>query len=216
MIVRVETRAMPEASPSQEQLLTLHRALLAGDVTASVRLAELLLPALSGRFAGRRELDRAEVESIVGMTIATYLSQPERYDAARAPLLAYLYQDALGDIRNEAAKRVRRREDATDDDVLELVPARGNPTPEDDVVDRLDPLDLPRSLVDAAMAQVELLGDEDREFLRLRAEGVRSTHAYAAALGIAHLPPDQQRREVKRAKDRLDKRLGSIRARLAT
>lgn len=217
MIVRVETRAMPEASPSQEQLLALHRALLAGDVTASARLAELLLPALSRRFAGRRELDRADVESIVGLSIATYLRDPGRYEPARGtPLLAYLYQDALGDIRNEAAKRGRRPEDATEDGVLELVPARGNPTPEDDVVDRLDPLDLPRSLVDAALAQIDLLSDEDREFLRLRAEGVRSTHAYAAVLGIAHLPPDQQRREVKRAKDRLDKRLGSIRARLAT
>lgn len=207
---------MPEASPSQEQLLALHRALLDGDVTASSRLAELLLPALLRRFVGRRDVDRTEVESTVGLSIARYLRDPGRYDPARAPLLAYLYQDALGDIRNEVAKRVRRPEDATEDGVLALVPARGNPTPEDDVVDRLDPLDLPRSLVDAAMAQIEVLGEEDREFLRLRAEGVRSSHAYAAVLGIAHLPLDQQRREVKRAKDRLDKRLGSIRARLAT
>lgn len=216
MIVRAETRAMPEASPSQEQLLALHHALLAGDVTAPARLAELLLPALVRRLAGRREVDRAEIESIVGTSIATYLRHPDRYDATRAPLLAYLYQDALGDIRNEGAKPARRPEDAAEDGVLEHVPARGNLTPEDDVVDRLDPLDLPRSLVDAALAQIELLGDEDREFLRLRGDGVRSTHAYAAVLGIAHLPPDQQKREVKRAKDRLDKRLGSIRARLAT
>jgi hypothetical protein len=38
-------------------------------------------------------------------------------------------------------------------------------------------------------------------------EGVRATGRYAEALGIAGLAEDQQRQEVKRAKDRLKKRL---------
>jgi hypothetical protein len=84
---------------------------------------------------------------------------------------------------------------------------------EDEVMERLDPLDLPGSQVQAVLAQVKELSPEDREFLRLRGEGVRSTHVYAQVLGIAHLPAEQQKREVKRAKDRLDKRLGSIRGR---
>jgi DNA-directed RNA polymerase specialized sigma24 family protein len=199
--------------PGQEALLVLHEALLGGDIAARVRLAELLLPAMRRRFANRRDLEHDEIDSIIGNCIATYLSAPDAYDRARAPLLAYLYRDIDGDVRNEVAKRSRRPEVAAEDEILELRAPRGNPTMEDEVVERLDPLDLPRSQVEAVLAQIKELSQEDREILRLRVEGVRSTHVYAQVLGIAHLPAGQQRREVKRVKDRLDKRLGSIRAR---
>jgi hypothetical protein len=206
---------MAAEDPSQEVLLVLHEALLGGDIVARVRLAELLLPAMLRRFVNRRDLERHEIESITGLCIATYLSAPDKYDRARAPLLAYLYRDIDGDVRNEAAKRSRRPEVPAEGEILELRAPRGNPTVEDEVVERLDPLDLPRSKVEAALAQLRELSREDREILRLRGEGVRSTHVYAQVLGIAHLPAEQQRREVKRAKDRLGKRLGSIGARFS-
>jgi hypothetical protein len=206
---------MAAEDPSQGALLVLHEALLGGDNAARVRLAELLLPALGRRFANRRDLERHDIESIIGLCIATYLSAPDKYDRAGAPLLAYLYRDIDGDIRNEVAKKSRRPEVPAEDEVLELRAPRGNPTVEDEVVERLDPLDRPRWQVEAALAQMKELSHEDREILRLRGEGVRSTHVYAQVLGIAHLPAEQQRREVKRAKDRLDKRLGSIGARLS-
>lgn len=202
------------ADPSQDELAALHDALLAGDRTASARLAELLLPALRRRFAGRRELDPADVESLIGQSITNYVLDPARYDPARGPLLPYLYRDVDGDIRNEIAKRMRRPQEVRENELLELRASGGNKTPEDDVVDRLDPLDLPRSLVEAAYREVTQLSEEDREFLLLRIGGVRSTQAYAEALGIAHLPANQRKREVKRAKDRLGKRLESIRDRL--
>ena len=149
------------------------------------------------------------------MTGGSRLSAPDKYDRARAPLLAYLYRDIDGDVRNEAAKRSRRPEASAEGEILELRAPRGNPTVEDEVVERLDPLDMPRWKVEAALAQLRELSHEDREILRLRSEGVRSAHVYAQVLGIAHLPAEQQRREVKRAKDRLGKPLGSIGARLS-
>jgi hypothetical protein len=206
---------MADLDPSQADLLVLHEALLGGDNAARIKLAELLLPALRRRFANRRELERDDIDSVVGLSITTYLSAPGQYDPARAPLLVYLYRDVDGDIRNEAAKQMRRPEMPMEHETLELQTPRGNPTVEDEVMQRLDPLDLPGWQVQAALAYVQGLSQEDCEFLRLRGEGVRSTHVYAQVLGIAHLPAEQQRREVKRAKDRLDKRLGSFRGRLS-
>jgi hypothetical protein len=48
---------------------------------------------------------------------------------------------------------------------------------------------------------------EEQSVLALMRVKERKTAVYAAALGIAHLPPDAQRQEVKRMKDRLAKRL---------
>lgn len=191
----------------------MHDALLAGDVTASERLAEALLPALQRRFAGRRELDPHETNSLIGRSIAAYVAGPGKYDPDRAPLLAYLYRDIDGDIRNEIAKLARRPETPREDERLEVRASGGNP--EEDVLHQLDPLDLPRETVEAALHEFEALSEEERQFLRLRADGVRATHVYAEGLGIAHLPDAQQRRAVKRAKDRLDKRLERIRDRLS-
>lgn len=198
---------MTQADPAQDELIALHDALLDGHPTVSARLAELLLPALRRRFRGRREIGHAEIESQIGLSIAVYLAEPQRYDPERGPLLAFLYRDVDGDIRNEAAKRTRRRESLAAGETIELLSAAGNFLVEDEVVQRSELAD--------ALALVTRLGAEEKELLRLRVDGVRSTHAYAEVLGIAHLPVEQQRLEVKRAKDRLDKKLERMRDRIS-
>jgi RNA polymerase sigma-70 factor, ECF subfamily len=45
----------------------------------------------------------------------------------------------------------------------------------------------------------------DRQILALRLQGERRTEAFAEILGLSDLPIEAQRREVKRAKDRIDK-----------
>jgi hypothetical protein len=53
---------------------------------------------------------------------------------------------------------------------------------------------------------MNLLQDpKDRQILALRLEGERRTAVFAEILGVSHLPMEVQRREVKRAKDRIDK-----------
>jgi hypothetical protein len=47
----------------------------------------------------------------------------------------------------------------------------------------------------------------ERIALEMWLEGERNTAPLAVALGLAHLSPSNQRREVKRFKDRLRKRL---------
>ena len=135
---------MAAEDPGQEALLVLHDAVLSGDNAARVTLAELLLSAMRRRFANRRELDQHDIESIIGLSIASYLAAPDKYDRAGAPLLAYLYRDIDGDMRNEAAKRRRRPEVPAEEEILELRAPRGNQTMEDEVLER--PIPGPASL----------------------------------------------------------------------
>ena len=46
---------------------------------------------------------------------------------------------------------------------------------------------------------------KDQRIYELRIQGERRTQVFAQILGIDHLPTGVQRREVKRAKDRIDK-----------
>jgi hypothetical protein len=49
--------------------------------------------------------------------------------------------------------------------------------------------------------------EAERRVLALMLDGERSSAAYAQVLGITGLPAAEQEREVKRAKDRIKKRL---------
>jgi hypothetical protein len=202
--------------PSQAELLALHEVLVAGrDPTTSARLAELLLPALRRRFRGATMPDPHSADSLVGLSIARYLSEPDRYDAERGPLLAYLWQDVAGDLKNEWASRSRlRRHEAPASDDVELTEPARNLSVEEEVLDALDPFDVPLALLEAARQEAARFSDTDRKLLALLTDGVRSTAAYAEVLGISHLPDQTQRREVKRHKDRLKARLEVIRGRL--
>ncbi len=56
-----------------------------------------------------------------------------------------------------------------------------------------------------------LLPESEQSVLELMLEGVRENEAYAAAMGITHLPTRQQRKQVKRVKDRINKRARRLR-----
>ncbi len=48
---------------------------------------------------------------------------------------------------------------------------------------------------------------EERRVMDLMLDGERKTRVYAEALGLSGLPAAEQKREIKRVKDRLKKRL---------
>jgi hypothetical protein len=202
--------------PSQAELLTLHEALVAGrDPTVPARLAELLLPALRRRFRTVPVPDPHSADSLAGQSIATYLSEPERYDPERGPLLAYLWRDVAGDLKNEWKHASRRRGHETPaSDTVELREPARNLSVEEEVLEALDPFDVPPALLEEARQEVARFSGTDHRLLALLTDGVRDTAAYAEVLGISHLPVALQRREVKRHKDRLKARLEVIRGRL--
>lgn len=219
--------------PDSEHLLALHAELVEGtDLTTSARLAELLVEPLRRRFRqGFNGLDWDTVDSTIGWSIARYLKEPARFDPDRGGLLSYLYQDVRGDLLNELEKRTiaiagaidggdsgrpaRTRRELPSSEVLEVEGDRRNLPVEEEVLDAMDPFDLPPAVVERAKGALDGFDDRDRALLDLLGGGVRETSAYAEVLGINHLDVDAQRREVKRHKDRLKARLEVIRAKLA-
>ncbi|MDI3315946.1 MAG: hypothetical protein QJR12_17240 [Mycobacterium sp.] len=208
---------MSEADPDPAVLQHLHDALVIGRDRSSAahRMAQLLLPALQRRFARTELPDPHSVNSLIGLSIARYLHDPSRWQPERGPLLAFLWQDISGDIKNERDARARlRRHEVPDSDVVEVVGADRNVNVEQKVLDDMDPFDMARSLTARAGAHIASFDAQDRRLIELLADGVRSTSSYAEVLGIAHLPVAMQAKEVKRHKDRLKKKLGVIRGQL--
>jgi hypothetical protein len=63
-------------------------------------------------------------------------------------------------------------------------------------------------LMHAIASQAERsITSEEQRVLALLADGERSTAAFARVLGLTDSPEDEQRREVKRVKDRIKRRL---------
>lgn len=207
---------MSDPDPDPGDLQLLHEALLAGaDPTAPARMAELLMPALHRRFSGRELPDPHAVTSLVGLSIARYLAKPARWRPERGPLLAFLWQDVAGDIKNERDSRARlRQHELPDSAAVELFATDQNLSVEEEVLDDMDPFDMAQALAGRALDAISGFSQQDRELVELLGAGVRSTSPYAEVLGITHLPEPHQAKEVKRHKDRLNKRLGVVRGQL--
>ena len=119
-------------------------------------------------------------------------------------------RNAVNSIRSDAARK--RRETAWQRTQLRQLEPPGPPGvsfPES----RSPDSPASPSLVDRPLAAViasidsQLLDERMRTVFRLCTHGSRDTRIFAAALNISQLPPEEQRRIVKREKDRLKKYL---------
>jgi hypothetical protein len=198
--------------PPSEDINAIYERLLAGEPDAPTDLIELLLDPLTT--ALRRKFPRLPdpnlVLDMVTDTLFRFVQQPGRFQPERGDLWGYLYMDALGDIRNAWQKERRRGlREISFDPVAHDVPD-GNSDVEEAILRKLAPADLPVG-TDAATLMTQLRTDipdaRDWEVIMLMASGERSTSAYASVLAITELPPAEQRRLVKQAKDRLRLRL---------
>jgi RNA polymerase sigma-70 factor (ECF subfamily) len=205
-------------NPPGAELHVLHQRLLAGDVTAPRELAERLIPLVRRRLGQLEHSveDPAMVRSAIGLVIARYLRHPERFDPDRGGLVGYLAMEARGDVLNELATLDRRRgHERPADNIVELERPGRDTTVEEEVLERLDPGDVPPDVARAALQALSELDEVDRRLVQMMADGVRSTAAFAAVLQLSHLPVDLQRKAVKRHKDRLGKILERLRERLS-
>jgi DNA-directed RNA polymerase specialized sigma24 family protein len=186
------------------QLLVLHRRLCDGDRTASDELAALLLDPLVERIS--RQFPRADEHwhfQAVADALLDYCARPHHFDERRGvPLAPFLLmtcrRNMLNLLRGEARRRTRKGQAAqlSATSSVELDPVAGN------LIQQEESAQLHQQEED----YMNLLQDpQDQQILALRLRGERSTVAFAAILGISHLPIEVQRREVKRAKDRIDK-----------
>ena len=202
---------------SESEQTRIYEGLLAGDAASPYDLFSAFFLPLTGALIKKlhdlREPD--VVENAVMDTLQNFPSKLSLYDPSRGKLWSYLYADAHGDILNELARLRRieqRRDQAGLGSVEDSLPDR-NTDVEADALERIEPRIndfLPPGVeMDTVLAQVRsiLVNPDDERILLLMLDGERRTEPYAEALGIADRPIDEQRRDVKRHKDRIGKRL---------
>jgi RNA polymerase sigma-70 factor (ECF subfamily) len=193
----------------------LHARLLAGDPTAPSDLAAAYLPPLVARLARTNpQADPHLVETIATDVVLATAEHPERYQPDRGSLGNYLHMAARGDLLNAFKRDSRRAARERPMDPVELAALEGNSLQDD-----ADPAEIVAARESVDPALLALVRDNfsvrDRQIVELMVvDEVRDTNVYARLLGIEHLPPEQRKREVKRVKDRLIKRLRRLAPRI--
>ncbi len=195
---------------SRQQQLTFHRRIVGHDPTAFAELCEIALPHLISFLAqGFPGQDAHQRETIAIDILLDYYQRPEQFDPGRLALFAYLRMAAKYDMLNQIRKNQRRNQrlEPIDGEIVELRLSGGNQYRKEDSlqewVEQFTDLSLREILVEV---ETQLEGPEV-QVLSMMLEGVKSTAEYAEALGITPLDEPAQRREVKRVKDRIMKRL---------
>ena len=206
---------------TREQAADLHRRLLAGEPDAPADLVDaLLLPLIrSTRSRFPRLSDPTLVDSLVIDALLAYVKEPGRYDPGRSSLWSYLTLVVHRDLLNalESERRRAAHETPLEDVELRLADRKISVPIEEWVMRRLAPEGLPdRVDLDEVKAEVDQAFREpgERALLQLYLDGVFRTEEFARVMGILHLPEAEQRRQVKRAKDRIAVRLRRIGQRL--
>lgn len=180
----------------------LHQLLLNGDSLASSTIAELYFPLLEAHLKRRYyKVDNELRWDAITQAYFSYIENPTAYNPAKLGLLAYLKMAAEQDLRNALAKQTRRNRNLTSLDNVAVIVPDGNINIEEQIIqrERLDELRKARLRKQQIVADNEV----DRQLLELLQSGVRATVEFAKVLNIEHLSVEEQRREVKRHKDRL-------------
>lgn len=186
----------------------LHRRLLDGDPVAPAVLAmTYLVPVVERLRASSPGVgDDMLIQDAATDAILNYAERPTQFDPAKSKLFPYLVMAARGDLRNALAKRRRReRREVLHDRVEDLSLVRNIEQEESEpalATGETVSLEEVRRAVQAVITN-----PTDWRLVELMLDGERRTGVFAKVLGIAHLADEQQRRMVKRHKDRLKRRL---------
>ena len=196
--------------PRLVRVTSLHDRLLAGDRRGLEEAFELFDRDLVRRLSSRprfRGVDPQVIEDGVFDAIFEYVQKPGAFDpsSGRTPdrhVEMAAERNVSNARRGDTRRRRREREAAARraecEGPVELHSPAGIALTKEDEERR----------VREHQRLLALLPDPaDRRVLALRMSGERKTASFAEALGVGHLPVERQRREVKRAKDRIDKAL---------
>jgi len=186
-----------------------HRRILQYDVTAFAELCEYALSFLVGFLQSRfPDQDSFLHETAAIDCLLNYQSKADQYDPEKISLFAFLRMAARRDMLNAIDKKRRRERHLTD-----ISPALDLQISEQDPIQEQMELDeWLQERTDLSLSEIlELLNEELDEYekgvLLLMLDGVRESKSYASVLGIEHMNDSAQQQVVKRAKDRLVKKL---------
>ena len=190
------------------------------DATAFAELCEAALPVLVNFLQSRfSEQDSHLCESTAIDCLLQYYQKPKIYNPEQISLFAYLRMAARYDLMSAVDKENRLHQRLTS--LEELADGRPNAQEDDDRDSQVALDDLLQRHTDWSFAEIVKalethLDRDEKRCLWLMLEGVRDNARYVEALDLARMDEAGQRAEVKRAKDRLVKKLqrfgASIRA----
>ncbi len=190
-----------------------HQQLLQADPVASAEVAEAYFPLVIDWLASvAPKADPQAREEAAGTAVLDFIKNPAAYRPAKLELGAYLRMAALRDLQNVLRRERRHQRNRRGWNLVEQAADGGKYLGRDD-----DP-SLRLQIAEAESRAIpdrvlQGLNDAERRVLELMLRRERRTAAFAAALGITDLPVEEQRREVKRVKDRLGKRVQRAEAR---
>ena len=180
----------------------LHARLLAGDLLTHRDLCHAFIPPLVAILSRRFPRYPDLVQTAVHDAMVTYLTNPSAYNPDLLDLGRYLRMLARRDLLNLLRLEARQTRPLNPLPDVELADDGGN-----NVLDAV----LSKEEAEAARLVVQRLrgdlNERDRAVLDLILEEERRTTVYAAVLGVADQPENEQARIVKRAKDRVRKRI---------
>jgi DNA-directed RNA polymerase specialized sigma24 family protein len=196
--------------PSRAWQDTLHLRILHEDVTAFAELCDLALPHLveylGKYFPGQ---DTFMHETVAIDCLLDYQSRAKQYDLEKISLYAYLRMAARRDMLNaiEKANRLESRLTDIDHPAVQGLVSEPDAQAESSEIDEwlLEHTDL--SLSEIINALNDDLDEYEKKVLMLMLEGVRESENYVSILGVEKYDKETQQKAVKRAKDRLMKKL---------
>jgi RNA polymerase sigma-70 factor (ECF subfamily) len=187
--------------PPDDELLEAWRELVADPATHGEFMQLTLRPLAEMLAAWRPSADPDLIESAAVDGLLAFFRRPAAYDPARLPLPAYLRMIARRRLINLLKSEGRHHHGRIPWDSVELHPP-----------DRNDPVDDDSPLVSPEQqAVLDGLSEVERRVLEMVLANERRTPVFAAVLGIADRPLEEQKAEVKRAKDRIKARLNRAR-----
>ncbi|MCI0400285.1 MAG: hypothetical protein L0Z68_03130 [Gammaproteobacteria bacterium] len=216
-------RQLPESLRDESWLASIHERLLRNDPTAPSELAEAVLNLVISRLhKANPVLDDSDLIQTAAIdALISYIKRPQQYDPTKRGLVGYLVMSAQGDLTNALAAIRKRREREVSFDSVELQQIDWNIELEVDDGQEANEA-LPGSAADSRhSAQLDGLLQElaalfytqaDVDMAKLVLQGERDTAAFAKVLGIEEFDFSEQRKVVKRQKDRIKKRIERWRA----
>lgn len=193
---------MPTSWPDPETVADLYNRLCAGDRLAHSEFITAVLDPLAGDLRRwHRGADGHACITAAEDAVLALLHNPAIYDPAKRGLIGFLRMSAEGDLFNALQKEQKHHANRENRDCVELPEGDGNSVADEPAND------LPSFDEPSVAAEIASFTAPERAAFELMRAGERRTTAFAAALGIEHLPADEQAGEAKRVKDRIIKRL---------
>jgi DNA-directed RNA polymerase specialized sigma24 family protein len=168
------------------------------DLTASKDFLLTTLPWLEPLLSERnRGVDPVHVHDATLDALLGLIAEPTAFDPERGTLAQYLLMAAQGDLRNRLRKEARNTDHREINVELDQLPGKD-----------LGEEEVPRLTDHPAFRRVRAqLPAHEQALLDLLAAGEKATAVRAAALGISDRPRAEQEVLVKKARDRILKRL---------